>query len=124
YDTMVVTLHNVYPWYYTHIAFKVTNDGTIPVKIWRVVIDGKYYYKLNEQQLRQGVEIDLNHDGKPDVLIWWGDNFGAQLHPGQSADISFDITVLQGAPQGATLTLTISLQAVQWNEYSPGPIGG
>jgi len=119
-----VTLHNVYPWYYTHIAFKVTNDGTIPVKIWRVVIDGKYYYKLNEQQLRQGVEIDLNHDGKPDVLIWWGDNFGAQLHPGQSADISFDITVLQGAPQGATLTLTISLQAVQWNEYSPGPIGG
>ncbi|MGB9827779.1 MAG: hypothetical protein ACPLSM_04605, partial [Thermosphaera sp.] len=40
YDTMNVTLVNVYPWYYTHIAFKVHNDGTIPLKIWRVVFDG------------------------------------------------------------------------------------
>ena len=116
-DTMNVTLINVYPWYYNHIAFKVHNDGTIPLKIWRVVINSLEYYALNEQELEQGVELDLNEDGEPDVLIWWGNNFGAQLDPCWSADISFDITVLQTAPQGATLSFTISFDAIAWNEY-------
>ncbi|RLG80094.1 MAG: hypothetical protein DRO13_04560 [Thermoprotei archaeon] len=118
YDAMEVTLRNVYPWYYTHIAFKVHNDGTIPLKIWRMIIDNTEYYELNEQELQEGVEIDLTNDGKPDILVWWGDNFGVQLEPCESADMSFDITVLQDAPQGATLTFNLSLEAVQWNEYS------
>ena len=117
YDAMEVTLVNVYPWYYNHIAFKVHNDGTIPLKIWRIIIDGNVYYELNEQELQQGVELDLTGDGNPDVLIWWGDNFGVQLHPCESADISFDITVLQDAPEGATLTFTVTFDAIQWNEY-------
>ncbi|WFO74773.1 hypothetical protein J4526_06770 [Desulfurococcaceae archaeon MEX13E-LK6-19] len=124
-DTMNITLVNVYPWYYTHIAFKVHNDGTIPLKIWRVRIsNGTHewsYYELNEQVLQQGVYVDLNSDGKADILIWWGDNFGEQLHPCQSADISLDLTVLQDAPENTTLTLYIFLEAVQWNEYTPGP---
>ncbi|MEM1628456.1 MAG: hypothetical protein QXP02_03440 [Desulfurococcaceae archaeon] len=118
YDTMNVTLHNVYPWYYTHIAFKVHNDGTIPIKIWRIIIDGQEFYELNEQELQQGVELELTGDDKPDLLIWWGNNFGVQLHPCQSADISFDVTVLQDAPQSSTLTFTVQLEAIQWNEYS------
>ncbi len=116
-EVMIVTLINVYPWYYEHIAFKVHNTGTIPIKIWRVIINGEEYYELNEQVLQQGIEIDLSGDGIPDILLWWGDNFGTQLEPCHSADISFDITVLQGAPQNTTLTLTISFEAVQWNEY-------
>ncbi len=121
YDLMNVTLHKVYPWYYTHIAFKIHNNGGIPVRIWRVILNnGTHnftYYELNEQELQQGEEIDLNGDGKPDLLIWWGDNFGEQLHPCQSADISWDLTVLQDAPQGATLTFTIYIEVIQWNEY-------
>ncbi|MEM1612544.1 MAG: hypothetical protein QXH02_04215 [Desulfurococcaceae archaeon] len=117
-DTMNVTLHNTYPYYYTHIAFKVHNSGTIPVKIWRVIINGQEFYELNEQVLQQGVELDLTGDDRPDVLIWWGNNFGIQLHPCQSADISFDLTLLQDAPEGATLTFIVRFEAVQWNEYS------
>jgi hypothetical protein len=117
YDTMNVTLVNVYPWYYTHVAFKVHNDGTIPLKIWRVVFDGHEYYEINEAGLQQGVEVDLNGDGQPDILVWWGDNFGKQLHPCQSADISFDLTILQTAPQGASLSFTIYFDAIAWNEY-------
>lgn len=124
-DTMNVTLQNVYPYYYTHIAFKVHNDGTIPIKIWRVIIDGREYYELNEQELQQGVEIDLTGDGKPDILIWWGNNFGVQLHPCRSADISFDLTVLQDASESSTLSFTILFEAIQWNEYIvPSPSGG
>jgi hypothetical protein len=124
YDTMNVTLVNVYPWYYTHIAFKVHNDGSIPLKIWRVVFGGREYYELNEQELEQGVELDISGDGEPDILVWWGDNFGVQLHPCQSADISFDLTILQTAPERATLSFTISFDAIAWNEYyvpSPSP---
>ncbi|ADM27345.1 conserved hypothetical protein [Ignisphaera aggregans DSM 17230] len=117
YDTMRVTLYNVYPWYYTHIAFKVHNDGTIPIKIWRIIIDNQEFYELNAQPLKEGLYLDLTGDGKSDVLIWWGDNFGVQLHPCQSADISLDITVLQDAPQGSTLSFTVSFEAIQWNEY-------
>ena len=121
-DTLNITLINVYPWYYTHIAFKVHNDGTIPLKIWRVKISNDTYtwvfYELNEQILQQGLPLDLNGDGVNDTLIWWGDNFGTQLHPCRSADISLDITILQGAPQKASLTIYIQLDAIQWNEYS------
>jgi len=125
FDTMNITLVNVYPWYYTHIAFKVHNNGGIPVRIWRVILsNGTHnftYYELNEQELHQGEEIDVTGDGKPDLTVWWGDNFGEQLHPCESADISFDITVLQEAPQGSTLTFTLYLEAVQWNEYVVPP---
>jgi len=119
YDTMNITMSNVYPWYVEHIAFKVCNGGTIPIKIWKVIIDGNSYYEVNENQAMQGVELDLNHDGVNDTTIWWGDNFGVQLHHGDCADISMTITVLQPAPQNTTLSTTISMIAVAWNEYSP-----
>jgi len=45
---MQITLHNVYPWYCTHVAFKVHNDGTIPLKIWRILLGGIYYFEINE----------------------------------------------------------------------------
>ncbi len=120
-ETMIIHLHNVYPWYYTHIAFKVHNDGTIPVKLWRLTISNGthewYFYEVNENQTQEGVRVDLNSDGKPDILIWWGDNFGKQLHPCQSIDISLDLTILQEAPQDSNLTLYLRLDAIQWNEY-------
>ncbi len=123
YHTLNVTIHNAYPWYYTHIAFKICNYGSVPVKIWRVLVNGTYYYELNAAGVENGVYMDLNGDGVNDVVVWWGDNFGAQLHQGNCADISFDVVVLQGAPQGQDLSFTIQPQAVQWNEYSPmGPL--
>jgi len=120
YDSLLVNLTNVYPWYYTHVAFKAHCTGNIPIKIWKVV------FKVNDQvkatiysitDTQATVLLDLNNDGKNDVQIWWGDNFGVQLHKCQSADMSFDITVLQECPKGTTLTFTIELMAIQWNEY-------
>ncbi len=120
-DTMNVTIYNAYPWYFNHIAFEIKNCGTIPVKIWRVKIwngtDDFVFYEIQEQQLQRGTMFDLDGDGKADVLIWWGDNFGKQLHPGDYADISFDITILQNATENTLLQFSITLEAVQWNEY-------
>lgn len=116
-DSLNITLRNVYPWYYSKVGFKVHNDGTIPLKIWRVIIDDQIFYELNEHVLQQGVELDLTGDGKPDVLIWWGDNFGEQLHPCRSADMGLDITVLQEAPEYSTISFTLRIEAIQWNKY-------
>ncbi len=127
YDVLNITIVNAYPWYYEHISFIVHNNGDIPIKIWRLSISNGtytwYYYAINEQELQRGDEIDLDGDGVDDILIWWGDNFGKQLHHCDEADISFDLTILQGIQENITITLYLSLDAVQWNEYTPGPIG-
>lgn len=114
YDVLEVTFSNVYPFYYEHVGFWLHNGGTIPLIIDRAVIDG---YDLSE--LPCCVELDLDGDGLFDVEIRWGDNFGVQLDPMQSANVSFDIRILQEAPQGETLSFRIEIVAVQWNEYSP-----
>ncbi len=84
--------------YYTHIAFKVCNSSTIPMKIWKIEIDNMTYYAINAQELQNGDPIDLSGDGQADVIVWWGDNFGVQLEPGDCADMSFDLSVTQEAP--------------------------
>lgn len=125
YDILNVTLSNVYPWYWEHIAFELHNNGKVPIKVWRVIIrtaSGNYtYYEINESELTQGEYLDLDDDGTYDIVLWWGDNFGKQLEYCESADISFTITVLQGIKMGTTYTFTIEIVAIQWNMYTPGP---
>ncbi len=124
YDTLNVTIHNAYPYYYSQVDFEVTNIGTIPLKIWRidVILDNGTIYEFTEinpnEVENEGLYLDLNGDNQPDVLLLWGDNFGTQLETGQGADISLHLTVLQSAPQNATLHFMIGLDAVQWNEYN------
>ncbi len=123
YDTLNVTLANVYPYYTTEIDFRVINIGTIPLKVWRIVVqlDNGTSYEFTEANPNtvenEGLYLDLNGDGQHDVIMLWGDNFGNQLETGQRADISLTIIVLQEAPQNATLHFQIGLDAVQWNEY-------
>ena len=115
-DVLQLTLHNVYPSYCNEIALYPVNTGTIPLKIQDVTFNpGNIVLKQNAI-----VRLDLNGDGQDDVEICYGDNFGAQLHPGgPRPEISFWVHVLQAAPQGQTLTFSISIRGVQWNEYQP-----
>jgi hypothetical protein len=123
YDFLNITLNNTYPYYATEVDFRVRNIGTIPLIIWRIVvmIDNGTTYEFTEinpdDVETEGLYLDLNEDGEPDVLMLWGDNFGVQLESGDHADISLFIVVLQPAPQGSTLHFAIGLDAVQWNEY-------
>ena len=122
-DYLNITLNNTYPYYATEVDFRVRNIGTIPLKIWRIQVilpNGTLlnYTELNQDPVEnEGLYLDLDGDGEPDVLFLWGDNFGVQLEPGQHADISLFLVVLQPAPQNATLNFGIGLDAVQWNEY-------
>ena len=118
---MTVTLDNAYPYYYEHIAFRAHCYGSIPLKIWKVNIlvsdvIVETFYASGETYL------DLDGDGGYDLEIWWGNGWGEQLHACQSHDFSFELLVLQPAPQTSTLTFDIELVAIQWNEYTPGPL--
>lgn len=117
-DTLEVTLDNVYPCYYEHIAFWVHNNGTIPLIIEKIIISSDY--ETHEfYELPCLVDLDLDGDDEPDLNLNWGNNFGVQLHPCVEANMSFDLHVKQDAPQGESLSFTIEIIAVQWNEYSP-----
>ncbi|MEB3788019.1 MAG: hypothetical protein GSR78_04595 [Desulfurococcales archaeon] len=122
-DYLNITLSNVYPYYATEVDFRIRNVGTIPLKIWKieVILDNGTSYNFTEinpdQVETEGLYLDLDDDGESDVLFLWGDNFGVQLEPGDHADISLFLVVLQPAPENATLHFMVGLDAVQWNEY-------
>ncbi|MBS3956354.1 MAG: hypothetical protein KGZ40_02310 [Clostridiales bacterium] len=114
-DTVRVTMHNVYPSYFNSVNVYPYNDGTIPLKFDSVIIN-------NETVIRKPpypvVPLDLNGDTVDDIEILWGDNLGAQIHPGTNPlEMSFWFHVLCGAPQDAELEFDIQLDAVQYNMY-------
>lgn len=112
-DTIQLSFRNVYPCYFNEVTFYPRNNGTIPLRIDSVTIGGTVF-RSNEPKK----SLDLNNDGIEDIEIWWKDNFGKQVEPGQDAPaISFWFHVLQGAPEGQSLSFTITFDAVQWNEY-------
>ncbi len=116
--TMQFTINNAYPWYFEEITTHAVITGTVPIKIWKVIINGVELYETNKSET---VFLDLNGDTLNDVALVWNDNVGVQYHPGDTVEMSFWIVVLQQAPQNSSLTITVQIYAVQWNEYSSPP---
>jgi len=123
--TIRATLHNVYPCNFNDFGFYVSNCGNIPIKVWRVKIFDNNGVLQATLYANGYVALDLNDDTCPDIEISYKDNFGVQIEPGASCqdspEFSLWIHTLQCAPQGANLTFTITIEAVQWNEYNAGP---
>jgi len=121
YKTLKVTLHNAYPSYFNEVRFYPENCGTLPWRIDHAVVSRvSNGTPMSEKIYSHGtvVKMDVTGDGKNDLEIMYGDNFGAQVHPGGfPPEISFWIHVLQPAPQNSTLEFTIELVVVQWNKY-------
>jgi len=113
--TLTVTLNNTYPCYYNVLSFYVHNCGTVPLIIDHVVIGSTNLTAAGY------VPIDFNGDLAYDFEIRYGDNFGAQIDPGEYSPEEFSLWmhVLQPCPQEQldTLTFTIEIVAVQWNEH-------
>lgn len=118
-DTLDLTLHNVYPCYFNSISVYPHNNGTIPLKIDSAIFSSDY----DTETLRAigYVALDLDGDGENDIEFSYGNHFGFQMEPCTLPDpeISFWIHVLQDAPQGETLSFTIEIVAVQYDNYVP-----
>jgi hypothetical protein len=113
YDLLTLTIYNAYPSYANDISFWVHCNGSVPLIIEQVIINGDAVINHTPSPV---ILLDLNGDGANDVEILWGDNFGTQLHYCESVEISFLIHILQPIPENSTLPFNISLDAVQWNE--------
>ncbi|RDV82529.1 hypothetical protein [Ammonifex thiophilus] len=95
YKTLEVTVANAYPSYYNRIFVELTNDGTIPIKIKKPVID-----KPRE------VSVELRDRDKIEEIT---------VLPGESKNISFHFRVNGSAKENTTYKFTISFAATQWN---------
>ena len=121
---VTINFHNVYPCYANHIAFSISNIGTIPVKIDHVVFTDSLGRSQTLYQTGYLV-FDLSGNGVNDFELYWGDNFGVQQEPGGSWSIDFHTHFMQDEQIDFTVphtySLTVEVFAVQWNEYPLPP---
>jgi hypothetical protein len=111
---LTVVMNNTYPSYYEGIEFHPYNCGTIPLSLMNVTITTDYgTYVLTNSGYKQ---LNLTADGKPDVEIYWGNSFHMQIDPNDWIEVSFQIHVLQDAPQNTTMHFTITMLFINWNE--------
>jgi hypothetical protein len=110
-NVATVTKWNVYPGYFCTAWFDVVNDGSIPVKVESVTIDGK------PVSPSVPTPFDLNGDDEADVKIHVSDiKICQQIDPGEIVQMDIDQEVLQPAPQGTSLSYKVQVQLNQWNE--------
>jgi len=120
----LVALTNVYPSYHCTAWFDIHNNGTIPVLLHSVNVQGAPGLPCQFGSRA----YDLNGDTLPDVeicvseLTCTRDAAGnircdePQIDPSNEFQFNLDIHILQTAPQGAFLTFGSSLCLHQWNE--------
>ena len=99
---LTVTVDNAYPSYWCTVWAHVLNNGSIPVKIQKLIpVSGNF---------TPGVELDL---------VGVEGACGTQIDPGDDVQLGAALHVLQAAPQGDTLSGEFQIQLVQWNEFDP-----
>lgn len=128
-DQLTITLKNGYPGYQERIFAKIENVGTIPAK-----------FKVIPKDIPDWLIVEVWYDGDPnnakdtgdDYMIWSnkstsGTLEGLQIDPGETIPVAIYTRVRQSSeagneatttPQNATAKFTLTLKAIQWNEYS------
>lgn len=122
YSKLDVTLHNVYPCYYNHLDFWLHNCGTIPLKIYQVILKdeaGNVIAVFDEMNKLAYRAFDFGGEaGVNDFEIQYGNNWGAQLEPCSSVNMSMGMHVLQDHfAENETWSFSLTIVAIQWNEY-------
>ncbi len=117
YETMIVEIHNGYPFYRVHCVFVVRNIGTIPITIKGYTAtdpDGMLTWDPDLEALVDG-------EGNPVIHIWDTDivggqvNFvGKQIDPGTGEKAEFDFHIAQGAEECHAYRFEIELVYNQW----------
>ncbi|MDH4291732.1 MAG: hypothetical protein OEV56_03900 [Dehalococcoidia bacterium] len=128
YDSATIDIGNFYPSIYILEDFVIGVGGTVPVRlivtptivdlegvyanmdlswvIWKVSADGVI------ESLAEGWGAAI---GEFDMIVTALQ--GVQLHGGDVLIIYLDKHLQQTAPQGATASLSLSVKAIQYNEY-------
>lgn len=123
--TVTATWHNIFPWpwpssitypagapsstFATQVCdFDVTNSSSIPVKL-HVVAPSSV----------GGIAFEIGYYN-PATGVWFNSGLeGMQLEPGVTVHVQMGFTVTEASPQGFSGTFPVTIQGVQWNEYTP-----
>lgn len=95
--TLYVTITNAYPCIDYYCEFDIHNTGTIPIKVW--------YMMLDRGNLPDGATVEI---AGPELLC--------QLEPSEVAYWTLRVHLDNDAEEGATYTFSYTIDAGQWNE--------
>ncbi|MEX0682401.1 MAG: hypothetical protein WD904_09830 [Dehalococcoidia bacterium] len=107
---------NGYPSYHCTAWFGIVNNGTIPVLLHHILIDGAAVVPCGTGA---STPYDLSGDGLPDIEICLSGvptDGERQIDPRDEFVFDLDIHVMQTAPQGASLEFSAQACLHQWNE--------
>lgn len=127
-QSAIVAITNGYPSYHCTAWFFIRNNGSIPVLLHSVILQG-----LPTQACQLGsTPYDLDGDTTAEVEICVSgfecvpgnpECGEPQIDPGEIFPMDLDIHILQAAPQNADLRFTAEVCLHQWNEetgFCPG----
>ncbi len=110
-----VNIRNGYPSYFCTAWFDVLNDGSIPVKVASVTING------TPVTPSVATPFDLDGDGNADVDLHVSEiQLCQQIEPDETVQMDIDQHVRQEAAQNATFEYTVEVQLNQFNETACG----
>lgn len=124
-DMLTITLGNGYPGYQERIFTTIENTGTVPAKF--------DIEALEALALKEKLLIEIWFDADPtqakdtgeDYMVWNNSGRtpalaldGYQIDPGEKIPVAIYTRVLQEADQNSEYQFSITLKAIQWNEYN------
>jgi len=135
-DTVSYTIENAFPCLTVKAKFDLHNDGVVPagLYLWTVSYDDTTVTIFNasdiensiikptmtedevEQALEDYVETTLNLGGYVDVEIDFEGSDFWQIDSGQEPYVYITIHFLEGLPEGASCSFTMTLEYWNWNE--------
>jgi len=92
-QSIIVTITNGYPCYGVYVHFSVHNDGTIPAKLYEIVVDAP-----------------------PEITVEGWDSLGEQIDPCKNADNTIRVHIEQTAEPETSYTFTVKFIYWNWNE--------
>ena len=117
-----VELHKFYPGYFNHLFFDVHCYGSIFMKINDLLIyidlEDDPIAQITKQNVDNIFSVDLDGINGDDIQIIFEDNFGGQLHYGDTRDISFYICILQPIPMESHFSFYIVIQSSSMERVS------
>lgn len=95
--TLLVTINNAYPCIDYYCDFDIHNTGSIPIKVWEMVI--------NRGNLPTSATVEIT-----------GPELPYQLEPGNMAYWTLHVHLDNDAEEDMDYTFSVSIDAGQWNE--------
>jgi hypothetical protein len=118
-----VEILNGYPSYYCTAWFQIHNNGSVPVKVLRIlIVDEEGNILVEDAQPSTVYALDLtgpegDPDGEPDLDLHVTDiELKEQIDPSEKVLMDLDMHVRQEAPQRSQFVFDVQVELAQWNE--------